>query len=214
MAWHVPGGLLALLVAAGALVPPAAARAQTPVLGRLFTTPAERRTLDEARRRFEEHKTEKPTPAHKLAVEKPKEPVVPEVSVGGVVLRSDGHDVAWINGASLPGGTLTPQGIRVVPSPAEGGSVRIELPDGGKSIDLRPGQKIDLLNGDIFDAYQKAPVEGAKSAFGAAGAAPGKALAGSQAGPPAGPKPAGVSASPTPPAEQVQGPGAKPPAQQ
>ncbi|MGI9334135.1 MAG: hypothetical protein ACR2RL_13385 [Gammaproteobacteria bacterium] len=128
----------------------------TPALGRLFLTPEQRRQLDELRNR-------KPLPAQVVrAVEpeaepapdtelvEPEGPVVSELTVNGMVLRKGGLSAAWVNGSPIWSGSVTREGIVVRTGR---GSVRVVLPSGAQSMQIKPGQMIDVETGSVYEPY-------------------------------------------------------------
>ena len=145
----VIAGGMALGLAAGLAVAPLNAEAQR--LGRLFSTPEERALLDELRR---ERHLVSPEPQSLVEVA-PEIPNLEQVTIDGVVLRSSGANSAWINGRHVTGGDTTREGVRVDTSPAGGGRVKITLPSGVETIDLKPGQKIDVNSGVVVEAYER-----------------------------------------------------------
>lgn len=160
-------------------------------LGRLFSTPEERALLDELRR---ERKIVAPDPQVTEIV--PDTPTVEQVTINGVVLRSGGVNSAWINGRQVDAGARTREGVRVDTSPADGGRVKITLPSGAETIDLKPGQKIDVDSGVVVEGYERASGARAYTVFdrvaidgeagtetGAGAAAPSNARPGEQAAP-------------------------------
>lgn len=185
MRWHL---LISGLAAALMLV---SYDADAQRLGRLFSTPDERALLDELRR---ERRIVAPDPQVTDIV--PDTPTVEQVTINGVVLRSGGTNSAWINGRQVDAGARTREGVRVDTSPAEGGRVKITLPSGAETIDLKPGQKIDVDSGVVVEAYERASgaraytvfdrvaIDGEESAEPGAGAsAPDNATPGEQAAP-------------------------------
>ena len=127
-------------------------------IGRLFSSPEQRIELDRMRNdpgpgveaepivdragRDSRHEPAGNRPAH-------------AVTVNGVVLRSDGHRVAWIDGVETVAGTTTPAGVRIE-AQAPGGGLRIRLPDGRASAALKPGQVLDA-NGRVREVYERRP---------------------------------------------------------
>ncbi|MGE0802458.1 MAG: hypothetical protein AB7G13_29365 [Lautropia sp.] len=117
----------ALLVIAGIIAtPPVVAE---DALGRLFLTPAERRAIDAARQ----------APADAPAMQAPSTVPPPDPSrVDGVVRRSLGPDVVWIDGRptvlSADGGATAPR--------IEADHVVLPTAD-GRWLRLRPGPSID-----------------------------------------------------------------------
>lgn len=122
-------------------------------LGRLFTSPEERASLDEIRRDPDFGKMEEVVTAP-IVDETPDGPVVPHITINGVVFRSSGINASWINGLSVSSGA-TRDGIRIQTRRLEdGGSVKLSLPGGLETVQIKPGQKIDLTNGGIFEPYE------------------------------------------------------------
>jgi hypothetical protein len=124
-------------------------------LGRLFSTPEAREALNDLRNQYEYGKPAQP------AAE--QGPVIEHVTVNGFVIRSNGQNSSWVNGTSIPSGEATQEGIRVVPSGSS--AVRIELPNDLNPIELKPGQKVDVIKGQVSDIYQNASDESAPSVF-------------------------------------------------
>ena len=116
-------------------------------VGRLFYTPAERAQLDVAR-------TQKKAPPP--AATQAPETAAPEiVNYGGIVRRSDGKAMLWINNrladekealGSLKG------------SVRADGAVTLRVPDSSGSIEVKVGQSVDLQSGRVAEGY-KVPVE-------------------------------------------------------
>jgi hypothetical protein len=135
----------ALLVLALLALAPQAARAD-PAIGRLFYTPAERAALKDARRRN--------IRAEELAAEASKRPAAPrsrDVTLSGVVLRSDGESFAWVNGKSVEGRTV--DGLRVRHT-AQPNRVLVYDPDKGRMVQVKVGQRADLLTGRVEENYE------------------------------------------------------------
>lgn len=125
---------------------PAAAAQDAPV-GRLFFTPAERAALEDARRRN--------IRAEVLAAESAKEPRAPRprrVTVSGVVLRSDGESFAWVNGKSVDGETS--DGLRIRHT-AQPNRVLVYDPEKGRMVQVKVGQRADLVTGSVEENYAR-----------------------------------------------------------
>ena len=163
---HLP---LACVLAAIAAPAPAAEP-----LGRIFFTPAQRASLDVAR--SQRTRTT-------VATEKTDEEVAPApevISYGGMVRRSDGQTTVWINNRAVNekepvGGT--PMVSQVRPD----GAVSLQVPESGRSVDLKVGQSVELLSGSIEEGYARRTTPkpeskpAPKSAKGAAPPKPGAA---------------------------------------
>jgi hypothetical protein len=121
-----------------------------PVLGRLFFTPAERSRIDELRRK-------PPPPPQVAAVDPPrKPPPLPEyVTLNGVVQRSDGQTVVWLNNKPVRAGR-SDEGIVVTPPARAGapGGVKVTVPQTGRSVDLKVGQQLEVNSGQVQEAYR------------------------------------------------------------
>lgn len=132
-----------MLVAAAA----AEAAADPPVIGRLFTTPSERAGLD--RLRDAGGQAPAPAPAQDLsAVEAqpaPPPPPPPEpIAVTGIVTRSDGKSVVWINGTPQ-----TDQSVSAAPGATPAATVT--LPSGQQAT-VKAGQAVDVTTGAVGNA--------------------------------------------------------------
>ena len=152
----MPGSILLFLLA---FFPAADAYAQ-PRIDRLFSTPEQRIALDRLRDdpgfgTEAEPAAERTGPGSRPAPASGP-PALP-VTVNGVVLRSDGRRVAWINGAETATGTTTPAGVRIDAGPGRG--LRIRWPGGRTSAALEPGQTIDA-KGRVRDAYERRATNG------------------------------------------------------
>lgn len=130
-------------------------------LGRLFLTPEERTLLEELRRESEIVESEP------SAVVKPVEdvPAVEQLTIDGLVIRSSGANSAWINGRPVTGGSSSREGVRVETTPARGGRVKIKLPSGVDTVELKPGQKIDVDSGVVVESYERVTKTGAGNVF-------------------------------------------------
>ncbi len=122
-------------------------------LGRLFTTPAERASLDYLRQ------TRK---AEVLEADKSAEaaPAVPSsISVQGYVKRSDGtKGTVWINQKPMQENSGTDE-IQVGKLRADGNQVQLKLPANGKSLNLKAGQIYVPETDSVseINAHAKAP---------------------------------------------------------
>ena len=110
-------------------------------LGRLFFTPAQRTALEEARR--------KNTRAEVQAAEKPVRPPLRNVTVTGVVRRSDGESTVWVNGKPVDG--TTDDGLRVRVTAGQQAAVIVPIPRRA-TPELKAGQR-DILTGRIEEGY-------------------------------------------------------------
>lgn len=127
-----------------------AARAAEPV-GRLFFTPAQRASLDVAR--TQRARTALPTDG----TEETAAPVAQTITYGGMVRRSDGKSTVWINNRPVSDKEAGAGAIvgRVRPD----GGISLQVPQSGRSVNLKPGQSIELLSGAIEEGFSRKPVQ-------------------------------------------------------
>ena len=132
---------LLLLVIAGN------AAAADATLGRLFYTPEQRAALEEARRRnirAEEQAAE--------ASKKPKPDGPRTVTLNGVVRRSDGESMIWVNGKPVE--NEVNDGMRVRLTPDQSG-VTVHDTEKGRTVRLKVGQHANLLTGKVEENYAR-----------------------------------------------------------
>lgn len=114
-------------------------------LGRLFTSPVERKQLDKIR-----HTKEKPRKIEVVEVEEMLEPPAPEIEkeivvrdairLKGIVHRSDGKNSAWINETNTFEGNLESQFIQVPDGNITSDQATIIMPDDSTSVELKVGE--------------------------------------------------------------------------
>jgi hypothetical protein len=146
--WGKGAGLFALAAFA------AAVEAQD--LGRLFTTPEEREMLEALRRQPPKPQAEA-TPVVPPVV-KPA-PVAPNVTMNGLVRRSRGRGMVWVNGVTSLEGDLDAQGIAVDVGALRGTTLPVRIGNAPLAVGLKPGQTYDTGEGQIREIYQPAPGE-------------------------------------------------------
>ena len=117
----------------------------------MFFTPAQRAQLDVAR--IQRARTT-------LATEKTEEvvtaaPVAQSITYDGVVRRSDGKTTVWLN--SRPVNDKEPAGAVVVGRIRPDGGVSLQMPQSGRTVELKPGQSIELLSGAIEESFSRRP---------------------------------------------------------
>jgi hypothetical protein len=149
-------------------------------LGRLFFTPAQRATLDKMRGQ---------NSGMEAAGDKEPAPSVPQnVSLDGVVRRSDGKNTVWLNNRAVSGRQAG--GIKVTTGKNDN-RVKLTVPESGRSFDLKVGQTAEIVSGTIAESHAPRrappPKPEARAAPGAESAASGAA----KATPPAASRPAG-----------------------
>lgn len=105
-------------------------------LGRLFYTPEQRARMDVARQ-------------HQRSVKIDEEESAPQsdtIRLNGVITRSDGKSILWVNNRVQNGASL---GASV----GKGGVVRIITPDAKRTVPLKVGQSIDMTSGVVEEVY-------------------------------------------------------------
>lgn len=143
-------------------------------LGRLFFTPAQRAVLDTARK--QNIRSEVGSENEQAAA-----PVPQNVSVNGVVRRSDGKSTVWINNRAVSAPQTS--GINVSPNKHDN-HVKLTVPESGRSVDLKVGQSVEIVSGTIEEGYSRrtTPKPAAKAALGAKDNAPAAATVPPSAG--------------------------------
>jgi hypothetical protein len=123
-------------------------------LGRLFTTPEEREMLEALRRQPPKPQTEAApvvTPTVEFA------PVVPNVTMNGLVRRSRGRGMVWVNGVTSLEGDLDAQGIAVDVGALRGTTLPVRIGNAPLAVGLKPGQTYDTGEAQVREVYQPAP---------------------------------------------------------
>ncbi len=108
-------------------------------LGRLFVDVEQREKLESVRRG-----------TYDIEVE--KESRVSNVRVNGVMMRSDGENVVWINGENTLDGEPV-KGVKVNPETANSETFKVQVDIDGKRINIKPGQNWSEGTGTIKDNY-------------------------------------------------------------
>ncbi|MBF0629688.1 MAG: hypothetical protein HQL89_01700 [Magnetococcales bacterium] len=121
-------------------------------LGRLLTTVRERMELDGARRKaliMERRTQDRAIRNDQARVER--------VAVQGVLVRSGGPPVVWLNGESplMTSGDL-PEGVSLTGQ----GVVGVRLPLSGRTVSLRVGQRFDGSLGQVVEGYEAEEPQG------------------------------------------------------
>lgn len=116
----------------------------------LFTSPAERKRLDDIR-----YGKVAPTKQAKLRLMGKN-----TLHFNGLVQRADGKDTVWVEDRSVFGGAAIISGIRVDPAAINNGGLTISLPGKGTAM-VKPGQQINIRSGSVqnqeFGSYQQTP---------------------------------------------------------
>jgi len=151
-----------MLIALCALSPAVCAQAEVKApsaqapIGRLFFTPAERAQLDIARVQ------RKPPAQAAVAAPPPVEapPAAQVVTYGGIVRRSDGRSMLWINNRLVEEKDAL-KGLSVKGKVGADGAVTLQVPETGASISVKVGQSVELQTGRVGEARK--PIPDAKS---------------------------------------------------
>jgi len=108
-------------------------------LGRLFIDVEQREKLEAVRRGTYTSEVE-------------QESRVSNVRVNGVMMRSDGENVIWLNGESTLDGEPI-KGVKVNPEAADRETYKVHVNIDGKRVSLKPGQNWSEGTGTIKDNY-------------------------------------------------------------
>jgi len=169
--------------------------------GRLFFTPTERAQLDIARA---QRKPATATAAAPEPVEAP--PTAQTVTYGGIVRRSDGKSMLWINNRLVEEKDAL-AGLSLKGRVKADGSVTLQVPQTGGSIDMKVGQSVELQTGRVGEA-RKPPPESKPPADDASASKPEAPTAGAGAPAPTSPAPAAAAKPASETAEKKPAPAA------
>ncbi len=136
-------------------LPAVEAHAQTRI-GRLFSSPEQRVELDRLRHGYDDGQDAKPVvdrTGGEFRFESTRRSSALAVTFNGVILRSDGHRVAWVDGVETAEGATTPAGVRIDADHTPGGRLRIRLSHARSSAILAPGQFVGD-GGRAREAYE------------------------------------------------------------
>ena len=103
----------------------------------------ERVELDRLRHRYHDGKDAEPVVDRtegELRLEPVRGPPALSATFNGVIHRSDGHRVAWVDGVETAEGETTRDGVRIDAVHTSGGRLHIRLSHGRTSTVLEPGQ--------------------------------------------------------------------------
>ena len=135
-------------LAASLLMLPSAVNAE---LGRLFFTQAQRNALDMARKqniRLEigNEETERQQNGANAA------PLPQTVRLNGMIQRSDGNNTVWLNNKPITGQNAAGMSFLINCNDSK---VKLQLPDGGRSMDLKVGQTAEINSGTVEESYNR-----------------------------------------------------------
>ncbi len=121
-------------------------------IGRLFSSPAERSTLNYLRQTKKINQVIQPeTPAQQIEV--PEQRALPDaINMQGYVKRSDGKQgTVWINDQAMQENSGN-KDVRVGKLPEKGNRIPIKLPANGKHLTLKAGQIYDPESNRVSEA--------------------------------------------------------------
>jgi hypothetical protein len=132
------------------------AYAATTNFGRLFTTPEERAALEVERNKIPEPPTtgkkeegkKKPGP---LELEPP-----PHITFNGLMTRSQGPTIVWINGSKINGSNKVQKGFIVELDKMQGITVPIFLSKAQQRCFLKPGQTLNTRDKRVQEKEESA----------------------------------------------------------
>ncbi len=119
-------------------------------MGRLFFTPEQRARMDVARQQERSIKFEVELEPEASA------PPPANLTLNGVITRSDGRTIMWINN-KIQGGEKA--GLDAI-IPGQGkntGQVSVATPDAKRAIQLKVGQSVDMSSGQVEEGYRRPP---------------------------------------------------------
>jgi hypothetical protein len=108
-------------------------------LGRLFVDVEQREKLEAVRRGTYDKEVE-------------QESRVSSVRVNGVMMRSNGENVVWINGENTLDGVPV-KGVKVKPEATDRDTYNVQVLIDGKRVKLKPGQNWSEGTGTVKDNY-------------------------------------------------------------
>jgi hypothetical protein len=121
-------------------------------LARMFFTPAQRATLDNARK--QNIRAEISNDGEQQQQQPASAQVPQNVSVNGLIRRSDGKNTIWLNNRVV--NEQETAGINATVGKA-GDRVRLSVPDSGRNVDLKVGQTVEIVSGIIEESYLRRP---------------------------------------------------------
>jgi len=135
-------------------IPPADAQSG---LRRLFTTPELRAELDRSRLQELQPGLEPVAPIANqpfVVAIAPSEGPAPDAiyAIGGSMRRSDGAYTIWINDVATNASEL-PANMELI-EPFDQGRIQIRNPETGASFIVKPGQVLNLTQGELLESYE------------------------------------------------------------
>jgi len=124
---------------AGSIITAPGVEAEPP--GRLFFTPTERKALDAGKQ------SRTPRSSQAPAVRGPR-----EVTLDGIVTRSDGEATVWVNGRVLDERPVS--GVSATPSGSDPAAARVTVGGVRSTVGMRVGQRFERSTGKIAEPYE------------------------------------------------------------
>ncbi len=121
-------------------------------LGRMFYTPAQRATLDTARK--QNIRTEIGTDDSEAQQKPVAAPLPQNISVNGIIRRSDGKNTIWLN--ERPVDERQTGGVKAAIGKNDN-RVRLSVPESGRSVDIKVGQTVEMVSGAVDESYLRRP---------------------------------------------------------
>lgn len=138
------------MAAAASAQSPTAAPARPASLGRLFYTPSERAQLDLAR-------MQKKPPTQAAAAEPVEQPPAPQVfTYGGLVRRSDGRQMLWINNRLVDEKEAL-AGMSLKGKVRPDGAVTLQVPNSSATVEVKVGQSVEVYSGKVAETRKPPP---------------------------------------------------------
>src|SRR3972149_6840164 len=124
-------------------------------LGRLFTTPQQRQTLEKLRSQKPVEEIKIPAFTFAEPVVEEQKPVIGGITVNGLVYRKSGKSTAWINSANTYEGNFGNQYIQIDAQNIKPEDVEILIPINETKVKLKTGQTYDPETDQIISpGYQ------------------------------------------------------------
>lgn len=117
-------------------------------MGRLFFTPGQRARMDVARQQERSIRIEPD--------QQENEPAAANITLNGVITRSDGKTTVWINNKEQSG-EKAGSGVAVPRRGKPAGQVSVTTSDARRAVPLKVGQSIDMSSGQVEESYRRAP---------------------------------------------------------
>ncbi len=125
--------------------------------GRLFTTPEERKKLQELR--YSAPKIEETVEVfvekiEEIVEEEPKPRDIERITLNGLVYRKDNKSTAWLNGSNNYEGSLESEYFRINTNDIDSEKVSVTVPKVNLNFDLKVGQTYELNNESLLDIVE------------------------------------------------------------